>query len=289
MAEWLVKIQYSSGGFMSGKYEDNNKPAVIFNTGQILLGLVRAYKETHDKKFLESAKKAAGFLIDSQDKDGAWRKNIYSENKRTKTHAYNVRTAWAILKLYQITKDKKQLDHAKKNLDWTLKQQIENGFFTNNSMGKEAPLTHTIGYTIRGLIESGLILKEDRYIEAVKKTANRLIELQEKDGSLKGQFDERWEKAANYSCITGNAQIAIVWLKLYQSTKDMRYLKAAKKINDYNKKIQNINAKNKGIKGAMPGSYPTYGNYMQFHYPNWAAKFFIDSLILEEKLTRNRI
>ena len=35
------------------------------------------------------------------------------------------------------------------------------------------------------------------------------------------------------------------------------------------------------IKGAIPGAFPIYGWYTPFCYPNWAAKFFVDSLLLE--------
>ena len=35
------------------------------------------------------------------------------------------------------------------------------------------------------------------------------------------------------------------------------------------------------IKGAIPGAFPIYGWYAPFCYPNWAAKFFVDSLLLE--------
>ena len=65
-------------------------------------------------------------------------------------------------------------------------------------------------------------------------------------------------------------------------TKDKKYIYAAKKINRYMKSTQNIKSQNSKTKGAIKGAFPIYGWYAPFCYPNWAAKFFIDSLMLED-------
>ena len=33
--------------------------------------------------------------------------------------------------------------------------------------------------------------------------------------------------------------------------------------------------------GGLPGSFPTWGQYMRFALPNWAAKFYLDALLLQ--------
>ena len=33
--------------------------------------------------------------------------------------------------------------------------------------------------------------------------------------------------------------------------------------------------------GAIPGSFPLWGKYEPFAFPNWATKYFADSLMLE--------
>jgi len=35
------------------------------------------------------------------------------------------------------------------------------------------------------------------------------------------------------------------------------------------------------VRGGMPGSNPRSGGYMKHRYPNWAAKFFMDALMLQ--------
>jgi len=34
------------------------------------------------------------------------------------------------------------------------------------------------------------------------------------------------------------------------------------------------------VRGAIAGSYPLWGRYLRWRYPNWAAKFFLDALLL---------
>ena len=79
--------------------------------------------------------------------------------------------------------------------------------------------------------------------------------------------------------------MSIIWLMLYSLTKNRAYLDAAKKINNYAKSTQDLNSGNKGIKGGIKGAYPVYGWYAPFCYVNWAAKFFIDALMLEDDLS----
>jgi hypothetical protein len=35
------------------------------------------------------------------------------------------------------------------------------------------------------------------------------------------------------------------------------------------------------VRGAIPGSAPIWGAYSRFEFPNWAAKFFADALIMD--------
>jgi hypothetical protein len=34
------------------------------------------------------------------------------------------------------------------------------------------------------------------------------------------------------------------------------------------------------VRGALPGSYPIWGKYEPFAFPNWATKFFADALMM---------
>ena len=38
--------------------------------------------------------------------------------------------------------------------------------------------------------------------------------------NLPATFDKHWNSKSTFSCLTGNAQIAIVWLKIYKHNND---------------------------------------------------------------------
>lgn len=280
MAKWELTKQLSSGAFPGGATESKEFP-IVFNTGQVIFGMVRAYQETKQQKFRSSAIKAANWLVKIQNIDGCWDKSTYLNQ----VHTYNTRTAWALLRVHEMTKKGIYKKSAIKNIGYALKQQVDNGWFKNNVFHKnQEPLLHTIAYSIRGILETGIYLKNKDYINAAKKSADSLIKKQKKDGSLAGSFDQNWNSSVSWSCLTGNSQTAIIWLRLYSLTKNKKYLISAKKINQFVKSTQNLYSRNNGIKGGIKGAYPIYGWYAPFCYINWAAKFFVDALMFEDSL-----
>jgi len=275
MADFELRNQLSSGAFPGSGRKD--KP-LVFNTGQVIFGLCRTYEETKDKKYIEATKKAASWLLSGMDKDGCWRKNMYLNH----VHTYNTRTAWSLLYAHKISKNVSYKKAAEKNIDWALTQQLKNGWFQNNGFYPEQrPLVHTIAYSIRGILEAALYLRKKKYLKAAIKAATSIMNKQKSDGSLLGNFNKDWKSNVQWSCLTGNSQMSIIWQKLFIETKERKFLIAAKRSNEYMKKMQNITSQNPGINGGIPGAYPIYGWYAPFCFPNWAAKFFVDSLLLE--------
>jgi hypothetical protein len=57
--------------------------------------------------------------------------------------------------------------------------------------------------------------------------------------------------------------------------------------NSFLRKTQNLRTSGPD-RGAIKGSWPCYGAYERLSYPNWAAKFYADTLMLEIKLMRAR-
>ncbi|MBS3100942.1 glycoside hydrolase family 88 protein [Candidatus Woesearchaeota archaeon] len=275
MAEFELENQLPSGAFPGAGRKDT---PIVFNTGQVIFGLCRAYQETKDEKYKKAAEKAADWLVSVMDNDGCWRKNDYLNH----IHTYNTRTAWALLNAHKITANEKYKESAAKNIDWALAQQLENGWFENNGFFPEQePLVHTIAYSIRGILESAIYLRKKKYLESAIKAAKPLAEAQRNDGSLAGSFNKEWESSVKWSCLTGNSQMSIIWQKIYMITKDEKFLDAAKKSNAFMKSVQDINSPNPAIRGAIPGAFPIYGWYAPLCFPNWAAKFFADALMLE--------
>jgi hypothetical protein len=125
------------------------------------------------------------------------------------------------------------------------------------------------------------LLGEERYLISAERAARSLMERQRSDGWLAGTYDDGWMPTASYACITGVAQMAICWLRLFQITGAQDYREAAGKAIAYVKRTQRAEENDDIVRGAIPGSAPIWGAYSRFEFPNWAAKFFADALMMD--------
>ena len=78
--------------------------------------------------------------------------------------------------------------------------------------------------------------------------------------------------------------MAINWLRLAQITGDRELTHHAVRANRFNMSIQDLETGDLNVRGALKGSHPINGGYMTYRYPNWATKFFMDGLMLEQHL-----
>jgi hypothetical protein len=72
-----------------------------------------------------------------------------------------------------------------------------------------------------------------------------------------------------------------VWSDLYQLTGESRYRQARDTINGYLVARHDIAHQDPMIRGGVPGSWPTWGDYGRLRVLNWATKFFVDALLAE--------
>ena len=289
MADWECEVQMPSGAVQGGTVNEPASPAV-FNTGQVIFGWVRAFSETGTERYLQAAIRAGDFLLSCQDADGAWRRHLSKFASETMpSYTYNARTAWALFQLAEVTGNPAYREAAVGNIEFALGEQLPNGWFRNNCLNDpERPLLHTIAYTLEGVLGVGVSLGNASYISAARTAADELLIRQRPDGSFAGRFDRRWRAAANYSCLTGNAQMGIVLGKLYQVTHDTRYLTGMRKANEYLRKVQWMGTGNPDLEGGISGSFPLHGQYGSFQILNWAVKFFVDSMLLESAISEAR-
>jgi hypothetical protein len=279
MADWLVSIQLPGGAFQGGAIDLPPVP-IVFNTGQIIFGLLRAFAETGSERYLHSARRAGDFLVGCQDGDGAWRRHDYLDLP----HVYSVRVAWAMLLLARATGASKYADSGIANMNWALTQQQPNGWFANNHFKPgELPNTHGIAYVTQSLVEGGALTGDVRYTDAAALTADRLLRRFEMTGRIQGVHTSEWKSPKPHTCVTGNVQLGITWLRLHQIRGDVQYLNAALRMVDQVCAIQRVTGPS-GIRGGIPGSVPIWGGYAPLQYPNWAMKFWLDLLLLLESV-----
>jgi uncharacterized protein YyaL (SSP411 family) len=275
IAEWLLQMQNADGSFSNPKYGERG---IVFDTGQCLFGLVKSFERTLDERFLDAARRSGEWLVRVLGNDQKW---IRSEHMGV-PHTYNTRTAWALLRLNSVLPVTGFEEAARRNLDWALGNQQESGLFSNNAfVDGQSPYTHNISYAVCGLQESGWILNEVKYVEAASRCSDSVLRVMRDDGFIPAQISVNGRPAARYSCLTGQAQLAIAWARQFHYTADFRYKEASRQSLAYVKRHQRLKKSPSDLYGAVPGSYPIWGRYAPFSYPNWAVKFFVDALLLE--------
>jgi hypothetical protein len=274
MCRWLLSVQNPDGSFSNPRYGNGG---LVFDTGQDLFGLVRAYEETDDVAFYDGARRAARWLVDVADTQGRWTRNEHLDTP----HVYNTRTAWALLRMNQVEPDPDRERIARANLDWAVSEQQSSGFFDHCAFERESnPFTHTIAYTTRGLLESGELLRDPVYTDAARRCANAALEHVHEDGFMPGEITIDGKAAASYCCLTGNCQFSIVWAKLFLQTANEDYRRAAVRTMKYVMRHQDIHAAKPEVRGAIKGAQPIWGRYAPLSFPNWPTKFFVDAMVL---------
>jgi len=275
LADYLLECTTVKGGV--SHYKEVNEPSpLVFDTGQVIFGWLAVYVHTGSEVYLDAAQRAGDWLVSIQDPSGLWKEGQHLGVEKV----IDTRVSWALLELHRLLHKDSYLEAAIRNLEWACAQQEQDGWFQHCAlvMGED-PITHTLAYTIEGLLECGRILQEARYLTAAKLTSDALLHRQRPDGSLASSFRRKWKESSRSSCLTGNCQFASIWFHLYQRTGQTIYHDAARKAVIFVAKRQDLKTINKNIFGGIPGSSPIYGRYERFKYPNWAAKFFADALL----------
>jgi rhamnogalacturonyl hydrolase YesR len=285
MADWELTVQAPDGGFAGGHIgSSGSRSSVAFDTGQILQGFVAIYRQTGREKYLRAAEHAGNWLIEQLSEEGTWR-DVLPNQDQARQRAYNARTSWALLELAEATLHEQYRAAAQRSLGWTVRCQLPNGWFRENSFEVGRPaLTHTIAYVLEGLLESWGYLQEPCLLEATLRGAEELRKQFECRGRLPATFAENWESQDSYSCLAGCAQTSVVWFRLFEVTRQNRFLDAAQRMNQYLKTVQIPTGIDPSAEGGIPGSYPVYGAYECLRLPNWAAKFFADAMLAEARL-----
>ena len=182
--DWELSLQNDDGSFPGHFGETASRP-VIFNTGQIIHGMVAGYERMGRNECLESAIRAGHWMVKQQDDDGCFRRSVHNGVP----HTYNTRAVWGMLRAGLIAGDQLLISAARRNLEWALTQQNERGWYDNNAFDlRKAPFTHTIAYAIRGLLECGILLESEQFIQSAVKAGKAMTRIQRPDGWLAARF-----------------------------------------------------------------------------------------------------
>ena len=282
MVDWLVSIQLSGGGFQGGMVNEKPVVPVTFNTGQILIGLAAAVSEFGDE-YREAMRAAADWLVETQDPDGCWRK-FPTPFAEPGEKTYETHVSWGLIEAEQREPGRGYGEAALRNVDWALSHQLSNGWFDRCCLADPSqPLTHTIGYVLRGVLEVHELYRHPQLLAAARRTADGVVSAMRRNGSLPGKLNADWRGTVGWTCLTGNVQIAHCLLRLYQWTGVTEYRDAGYALNHFVRRTLRQSDRSE-TRGGVKGSFPVDGDYGRFEYLNWAVKFAIDSYTVEAEV-----
>lgn len=272
--EWLIGVQQEDGAFL-----DLNGQRQVFDSGQILEGLLELYRETARGIYLQAAIRAGEFLVAVQDPAGPWTRYAYNGV----AHTYYTRVAANLLKLWQATDQIEFKRAAEKAIRWSIRQQLPNGYFAHMAFGEvELPYLHTIVYVLEGLFEAAYINHDAAARAALLRTVNALSAASSRDdGILYSRYDSNWTAHGRDRCLVGLAQWAGLLLDLAHTEDNPEWGALGRRVVDYLKRRQ-VRAGRANVLGAIPGSDPLWGSYCKFAFTNWTVKFFVDAVLKAE-------
>lgn len=289
--QWLLSLQLPSGAFPAGLHRsgrdsgDDIQPSV-FNTGQILQGLVRAHIETRmetgSAQILKRIVAAGDWLASVQQTDGSW--TGLAAYQRT-AHTYYSMVSWPLAQLAAECGDSRHAATADRNIDWVLAHVQPSGWIDGINLHGHPTYLHFIAYVIQGMLECGILRGREDALQAAAKTAWVLLRKFETHKRLLGAYETDFRHGQRFWCLTGNAQMSCVWLRLFEVTGDLRYLNAALKMNEMLKQLLPVKG-GRGVVGGVAGSYPIWGAYQPMRLISWGCKFLADALLLEQRLMR---
>ena len=280
---FLLPLQMGDGAFPGGEIGGHGGPSV-FNTGQILHGLLSWGMATGDASVFDAARRAGRWLCDVQEPDGSFRRATYLDVSAT-YHAHAV--CW-LADAGLVLDDPAMLAAARRHLAWCLGNYDGAGGwldltgFTAEDHAARRAVTHTFAYALFGVLHTAQQVGMPEGVEMARDVAGRAAALTIERGRLPGVVSATWDPSARYTCLTGSAQMGLLWSRLHEVAPAESWERATTIALDEVKRAQPMRSADPGIRGGIPGSRPIWGDYIPFAFPNWAAKFFVDALLVRD-------
>jgi folate-dependent phosphoribosylglycinamide formyltransferase PurN len=283
--DFLLAVQLPSGAFPGAEIAQNKTKPSPFNTAQIMHGLQAWLERTNDERCRVSLQRAGQWLCEVQDPSGSWHKYFYKDLATT----YSAHLTCWLAEAGDFLGDSSMLEASRRHLAWVMQHyDAEHAWFdlcgfSAEDHAQRRAVTHTIAYTLWGVLRTAEVVGSAEGKAAAEKAAYAVLRRLELSRRLPGVLDFRWRPQATFTCLTGNVQMALIWLHMYREHGDPRLLNAALKAIDIVKAGQVMDGGPPGVLGGVAGSQPVWGAYIPHAFPNWAVKYFIDALLEKRK------
>jgi len=277
---WLLSLQHAGGGF---GHLRNYRDPMVFDTGQIVEGLLAMYRRWPSNKLHSAIVRAVDWLMTQRVDNGGWGER----GVVNKSYCYSARVSQIVAEAALILGREDYLEAAKQSVEAVLVQQKPNGWFSSagNICSEDQPITHFIAYTIEGVLLTGLRMDCKRFVQAAilsMESVNR--EFVRQGDFLPVTLDSDWSGIGRSACLTGMSQFAVINFHLFSYTGAKVYFDLGVRMNQLVKSTIRLDHADPAVRGGVQSCYPFSRRYYGFCYLNWAAKFHLDALLLETRL-----
>ena len=212
--DWLVSIQFPEGGFQGGTSISSRacrSPSIPARSCWAL----RPAPRNSAIPIAPRWRRAADWLANSQDADGCWRK-YRTPFAKPDDKTYETHVSWGLFEAARAGGNPDWGEAGLRQVRWALTKQHANGWMESCCLSDpSSPLTHTLGYALRGILEAWRYSQSDDFLAAGRRLGDGLLAAQQADGSLPGELKSDWSPGAPWVCLTGLVQIAHGWLILF--------------------------------------------------------------------------
>lgn len=246
-AQWLCSIQKEDGSW----YDTLDKAPYIFDSAQILKGLIAVRKIYSDREQLDSAiKRGCDWILSCMTEEGQLKTPSEAEWGNVASELIHTYCLSPLNDAAQLYSEFKYQEAANKILNYYKKKYCQK--IVDFSM-----LSHFYAYVVEAMLDMG-------EIELAREAMTNIEAFQKKSGAVPAYKDVDWV------CSTGLFQLSLIWFRLGE-------LDRGNKAFEYACKLQNDS-------GGWYGSYISEENADEIntYFPDaeisWANKYFLDAL-----------
>lgn len=259
-AEWLLQVQKEDGSW----YDTNDRAPYIFDTAQILKGLIAARELYKNTDYIDNAiQRGADWILSCMTTEGQLvtpDKECWGNDESMCSELIHLYCLSPLVEAGKLYHKEEYVEKARQILNFYKENYLDK--ILNFSL-----LSHFYSYVIEALVDLG---EGDLAQSAMRKMET----YQKKSGAIPAYNNVDW------TCSTGMFQMAVIWFKLGD-------FEHGEKTFRYACRLQNET-------GGWYGSYLSedneveMNNYFPMEEISWANKYFLDALYYRNRLTFQR-
>jgi hypothetical protein len=209
---------HTAGGFFYAFDLERQRPErklVVGTASKTLFTLLELHAATQEKKYLDAALSAAGWLISMQRPDGSVRSYLNKGDgdrwmvQKKESMLYTGQLLSALSRTYRATRDKKYLNAAGQTADYLMTRVSMKGCYVGDDYRKANPISSS--WVILSLLDFVKATGDVRFEQTVFRCAGELLKRQWKNPADAYRYG-RWQGSLSSS---GNGWLAEVMSEVY--------------------------------------------------------------------------